>query len=361
MGVAFEPGVRVSGHLLSEEIGRGGFSRVFRAEPVGGGEPVAIKVAVRSELLSALRAEGAVLRRLQGPRFVRIIEEHLDQDPPYFVLELCPGGDLRAKLERSPARRLPEGEARALMDAILEGMAFAHDEGFVHGDLKPDNILLDGRGEPKIADLGFSRSVRRKLIEADAALSASLGTEEGKVRGTFDYLGPEVRAGGELSPASDVFALGVLFYELLVGRRPLGAFQLPSAALAREGVKVPAWLDRVLARSLAHDTRDRYPDAALMLADLRAGEKGVELPGLDSLTNHEPSARRVKPINDAFFFAQITIASGIPIAIMGGTALAMECASSSWLLKAAVALACLFAPVLLTAVAVRVLLPRSAP
>src|SRR5437016_5258052 len=117
MGATFEPGVRVSGHLLSEEIGRGGFSRVFRAEPDGGGAAVAIKVAVRPELVSALRAEGAVLRRLQGPHFVHIIAEHLDEDPPYFVLELCEGGDLRAKLDAAEGRRLPVAEALGLMEA----------------------------------------------------------------------------------------------------------------------------------------------------------------------------------------------------------------------------------------------------
>src|SRR5205814_902764 len=108
---SLEPGVNLSGHLLSEEIGRGGYSRVFRAEPEGGGEAVAIKVAVRPELVEALRAEGAVLRRLRGPRFVEIKEEHLDADPPYFVLELLKGGDLRALLERSPAKRLAPDEA----------------------------------------------------------------------------------------------------------------------------------------------------------------------------------------------------------------------------------------------------------
>src|SRR5581483_1711490 len=222
-----EPGVRLSGHLLSEEIGQGGFSRVFRAEPEGGGPAVAIKVAIRPELVEALRAEGNVLRRLSGPRFVKILEEHFDSDPPFFVLELCEGGDLRAVLDDQDRKRLPPSRVLALAKGILEGVSFAHEEGVVHGDLKPENVLLDAQGEPKIADLGLSRARRRELLERQKALQASMGTEPSKVRGTFDYLAPEVRHGGEITPASDVYALGVLLYELLCGERPLGLFKLP--------------------------------------------------------------------------------------------------------------------------------------
>ena len=271
----FKPGVVVSGRLLSEEIGQGGFSRVFRAEPVGGGEAVAIKVAVRPELVSALHAEGAVLRRLRGPRFVEILEEHLDADPPYFVLELCPGGDLRALLDRAPGKRLAPDEVLRLGRSVLEGVAFAHEEGIVHGDLKPENVLLDAKGEPKIGDLGLSRVQRRQLLDQ---VAPSILTEPGgKVRGTLDYLAPEVRKGGEVTPASDVYALGVLLYEMLVGARPVGAFRMPAGLLARDGVTVPVALDRVVGRALAHDPLDRYAGASVMLADLQAGDAGIEL------------------------------------------------------------------------------------
>lgn len=274
------PGVRVSGLLISEEIGQGGFSRVFRAEPEGGGPAVAVKVAVRPELVAAFRAEGAILRRLEGERFVRVLEQHLDADPPYFVLELCPGGDVRALLDRSPAKRLPPGRVLLLARAILEGVAFAHGEGVVHGDLKPENLLLDAAGEPRIADLGLSRVERRRLLDVEAEVAPSLETapaEGKKVRGTFDYLAPEVRKGGDVTPASDVFALGVLLYEMLVGERPVGAFRMPAAILAREGVEVPAALDRVIGRALAHEARNRYEDAGQMRRDLESGEQGIEL------------------------------------------------------------------------------------
>jgi serine/threonine-protein kinase len=270
-----EPGVTLSGHLLSEEIGVGGFSRVFRAEPVVGGPAVAIKVAIRPELAAALRAEGSVLRRLEGPRFVKVLSEHWDQDPPCVVLELCPGGDLRALLDRSERKRLPPERVLAIATGVLEGMAFAHDEGLVHGDLKPENVLLDASGEPKIADLGLSRARREELLATRNALDASVATEASKIRGTFDYLAPEVRAGAGISTASDVYALGVLIYELLVGARPLGLFRLPGEILRREGIAVPAALDRVVARALAHDVLDRFPDASVMLAHLEAGDAGL--------------------------------------------------------------------------------------
>lgn len=268
-------GVVLSGHLLSEELGRGGQSRVFRAIPEGGGPAVAIKVAIDPALVAALRAEGESLRRLTSPRFVRILEEHLDADPPFFVLELCPGGDLGRALADAPGRRLPVERALALARGILEGVGFAHDEGVVHGDLKPENILLDAGGEPKIADLGLSRARRRELVLP--GVRHSLATEEdGKVRGTFDYLAPEVRAGGPIDPRSDVYALGVLLYELLVGERPLGLFRLPSEVLGPEA-GVPRALDRVIGRALHADPAERYPDAGVMLVDLDLGDEG--LPG----------------------------------------------------------------------------------
>jgi len=273
-GPGVEVGVVFSGHLLSEELGHGGQSRVFRAVPEAGGAAVAIKVAIDPALVTALRAEGDSLRRLTSPRFVRILEEHLDADPPFFVLELCPGGDLGRALAGAPGGRLPPARVLGLARGVLEGVTFAHEEGVVHGDLKPENILLDAEGAPKIADLGLSRARRRELVVP--GLSHSLATErdDGKVRGTFDYLAPEVRAGGPIDPRSDVYALGVLLYELLVGARPLGLFRLPGEVLGPEA-GVPRALDRVIGRALLADPTLRYPDAGVMLVDLELGDVGL--------------------------------------------------------------------------------------
>src|SRR2546421_2700 len=215
VGSPLEPGLKLSGHLLSEEIGQGGFSRVFRAEPVGGGPSGAIKFAV-----------------------------------------------------------------------------------------KPENVLLGRSGEPKIADLGLSRAHRKKMLAREAELSESIATRDGtKVRGTFDYLAPEVRKGGEITPASDVFALGVMLYELATGKRPAGVFQLPGAMLARQGVAVPKALDRVIERALAHEAAERYPDASVMLADLEAGDAGLAWAPEASKTSRAPEVALVRPLNDYFFVA----------------------------------------------------------
>lgn len=268
-----EVGLVFSGHLLSEELGRGGQSRVFRAVPEAGGPAVAVKVAIDPALVSALRAEGDSLRRLTSPRFVRILEERLDADPPFFVLELCPGGDLGRALAAAPGGRLPPARVLELARGVLEGVTFAHEEGVVHGDLKPENILLDAEGGPKIADLGLSRARRRELVVPGVQPSLASG-EDGKLRGTFDYLAPEVRAGGPIDPRSDVYALGVLLYELLVGERPLGLFRLPSEVLGPEA-GVPRALDRVIGRALLADPALRYQDAGVMLVDLELGDVGL--------------------------------------------------------------------------------------
>jgi serine/threonine protein kinase len=274
-GVPLDVGVTFSGHLLSEELGRGGMSRVFRADPVRGGAAVAVKVALDPALVGALRAEGATLRRLSSPRFVKILEEHLDADPPYFVLELCPGGDLGALAAAAPDRRLPVARVLELAREVLDGVGFAHDEGVVHGDLKPENVLLDAEGHAKIADLGLSRAARSSL--AGRPLEGSLDTAPDRVRGTFDYLAPEVRKGGPITPSSDVYALGVTLFELLVGERPHGLFRPPSEVLG-PGAGVPRALDRVIGRALQPDPLERYQDAAVMLVDLELGDEGLAAP-----------------------------------------------------------------------------------
>jgi serine/threonine protein kinase len=305
-----------SGYVLGEEIGRGGFARVHVAEPVGGGDAVAIKVAVRPELVAALRSEGQLLRRLESPYFVRILEEVVDADPPYAVLEYCAGGDLRRHMEEAGGRLAP-AEVERLLTPVLEGMAFAHEEGIVHGDLKPENVLLTADGAPKIADLGLSRAQRRKLLFDREAVAPSLPSEEATVRGTFDYISPEIRAGQGLTPAGDVYALGVTAYELLVGRRPLGLVEPPALVLGREDppLAVPAHLDRVVIRALARDTGARYPDAGIMLADLRAGPDGIELPDLVPHTGSDLPLRGNRPVSDAVFLPLLFLMMFLPPAI----------------------------------------------
>jgi serine/threonine protein kinase len=343
----------LSGYLVTGELGQGGQARVVRAAPAGGGPEVAIKLALDPRLVQALRAEGGVLRRLEGPRFVRVLAEHLDEDPPFVVLELCPGGDLRQRLRAAPGGRLEPDEVERLLAQILEGVAAAHDEGIVHADLKPENVLLDAGGAPKLADLGLSRADRRRLAleHAREGVQDSLATE-GKVHGTFDYLAPELRAGRELSTQSDVYALGVLLYELLTGQRPVGLVEPPGAVVARAGGAVPPRLDRVCLRALARDPRERYPDAGLMLEDLRAGDQGIEvLRGGGPRADAEEAL--VPPIPDPVFFAGLGLMIVAPAALLAITYTAL-----SWLSHAggplrALELVALLAPAGLTGLAAR--------
>jgi hypothetical protein len=165
---------------------------------------------------------------------------------PWFAMELLSGSDLGARIKRGP---LAAAEIAALFPPLLEALAHAHRANLVHRDLKPANVLLDTRGAPHLADFGIARPV------GEAALTRL--TETAAVLGTVAYMAPEQRAGADVDARADLFSVGVMLYEAVTGRVPLGAF--PPASRAARGFSRA--FDRVIERLLAPDPEGRFASA----------------------------------------------------------------------------------------------------
>jgi serine/threonine-protein kinase len=203
----------VGRYEVVEEFGKGGMGVVYKARDPVLGRVVALKciraahLAGDDEVRRFLR-EAQAASRLQHPHIVPIYEMGHDGDIPYFTMPLVPGGCLRTHQERFG--RDPRAAA-ALMEKVARAVQHAHDRGVLHRDLKPANVLLDERDEPLVCDFGLA-----KLLSAGGEL-----TYPGQLLGTPAYMAPEQAAGaGRVTDRADVWALGVMLYELLTGRRP---------------------------------------------------------------------------------------------------------------------------------------------
>ncbi len=251
-------------YRILREIGRGATGVVFEAERTDGlPARFAIKVPRTPRAVDRIVAEARAATRIEHHRIARVVDAQPDGDPPFIVLERAARGDLRRALVEADGR-FPVDRALALFRAVGGAVAYAHERGVIHGDLKPENVLIDEDGDPKVCD--FGAGVARE--ERAACLANSLtGLDDdlvGRVRGTFGYLAPELWDGARPTTRTDVFSLGVLLYELLTGRRPVGSF----APARRHAAGVPDWLDAILERALAADPEDRPADASVLVGEI---------------------------------------------------------------------------------------------
>jgi predicted Ser/Thr protein kinase len=246
------PPAQLGGGLeLLEEIGRGGMGTVYRARDPRLDRTVAVKflagpLAAHEESRKRFEREARALARLNHPAIVAVHDFGEEGDQAYIVMEHVAG--------KSLAELLPLPEARALDVAlqICDGLAYAHRNGIVHRDIKPSNVLLDADGRVKITDFGVAR-----LVGADA-VGWTITDPAGAV-GTPHYMAPEVLTGAAADPRMDLYSLGVVLYEIVTGRRPVGTFE-----------PLPGALDRVVRRALAPDPERRYASADEMRRDLEA-------------------------------------------------------------------------------------------
>jgi beta-lactam-binding protein with PASTA domain/tRNA A-37 threonylcarbamoyl transferase component Bud32 len=310
-------GTRVAGRYeVLALLAEGGMSRVYRARTPEG-QVVALKVlrdayAADREFIERFIREARAVQALDHPHVVRVLDSGRDGDVYFIAMEYVDGEDLKRHLQRVGPLEPADAERIAL--AVCAALDYAHGQGIVHRDVKPQNILLARDGTVKVADFGIAR-----------ALAAITITQTGTVLGTVHYLSPEQARGAPVGRASDLYALGVVLFEMLTGRLPfegdspiavaLKHLHEPPPSARAVNPRVPRRLDGIIRKAMAKRREDRYATAREMAADLR-GETALweEVLGDDAPTRtfalEVRRRRRVTPT--------VPVAAAVLVAVLGG-------------------------------------------
>ncbi|HEY9305228.1 MAG TPA: protein kinase [Mycobacterium sp.] len=267
-------------YRVATKIATGGTSTVYRGLDTRLDRPVALKVmdsryAGDQQFLTRFQLEARTVARLKDPGLVAVYDQGLDARHPFLVMELVEGGTLRELLsERGP---MPPHAVAAVLRPVLGGLAAAHRAGLVHRDVKPENVLISDEGDVKIVDFGLVRAVAAAGI-----------TSTSVILGTAAYLSPEQVRDGDASPRSDVYAVGIVAYELLTGHPPFSGDSALSVAYQRLDTDVPVpsmvidgvprQFDELVGRATAREPAARYADAQEMGAELEAIVDELALP-----------------------------------------------------------------------------------
>ncbi|MEJ2719638.1 MAG: protein kinase [bacterium] len=271
-------GKTVSHYKIIEELGRGGMGVVYKAEDLRLKRVVVLKF-LAAELT---RDDSAKARLVHEAQAASALQHHnictihvIDQNPDgrmFICMDYYPGDTLSARLEKGP---LPLGDALDIAAQTAAGLAKAHEAGIVHRDVKSANIAVTPDGVVKILDFGIAMLSDRTRL-----------TRAGGTVGTVAYMSPEQSRGDEVTPASDVWSLGVILYEMLTGRVPFAAeheaatlysiIYQPHQPVVELRGDVPAGLSQIVDKALAKDPGERYGGAGEMARDLRAAAKEVE-------------------------------------------------------------------------------------
>ena len=284
---------------ITAKLGEGGMGEVYRAEDTRLGREVAIKVLPAAltgdpERLARFEREAKVLASLNHPNIAGIYQIEEADEQQLLVMELVEGEDLTDRLGRGA---VPVDEAVGITSQVTEGLEAAHGRGIVHRDLKPANIKVTADGQVKILDFGLAKAHEAaEETSPDTTRSPTLTaqmTQAGVILGTAAYMAPEQARGQEADPRSDIWALGVVLYEMLIGDR---LFSEPTvsdtlAAVLRADIDLealpsgtPRRLRRVLGRCLEREPKRRYHSAADLRIDLVESLSGEK-------ENAEPAAR----------------------------------------------------------------------
>ncbi len=258
---------------LEQLVGSGGMSSVYRAHDRVLERDVALKVLherlnAQQDVVDRFGREAKLVAGLSHPNIVAVIDRGDHDGRPFIVFEFIAGENLKQLVSRTGP--LPLERALELAIEIARGLSFAHQKGFVHRDVKPQNVLLNGKGEAKVTDFGIARPLEAQEGE----------TATGTVLGTCDYISPEQAQGRRVEEHTDVYSLGIVLYELLTGQVPFSGDNFVAVAMQHINASpppvslhrpdVPRRVEAAVEKALAKDPADRFPSMAAFCAELEA-------------------------------------------------------------------------------------------
>ncbi len=262
--MALSAGSNLGPYRIIEPVGRGGMASVFKAYEASLDRYVALKVLPPEFLhdptfAERFRREAQTIARLEHPQIIPIFAYDIDSasGTPWMAMRLISGGSLSQRIKRG---RLAPAECARILKDVAEALDYAHGAGVIHRDVKPQNVLLDDSGRVYLADFGIA-----KMVEASAHM-----TQTGMITGTPQYMAPEQALGKSIDKSIDIYALGIVAYELFTGRVPFSA-DTPVAVLmkqASEPMPLPPTnevreeVTRAILRATAKDPAARWPSAA---------------------------------------------------------------------------------------------------
>ncbi len=291
-------------HIL-EQLGEGGMATVYKAYDTRLETDVAVKVirtenilpSVLERTLKRFEREAKSLARLTHPNIVKVTDYGEFEGKPYLVMPYLPGGTLKERIKQGP---IPWQEAVRLILPIAQALEYAHEQNIIHRDVKPSNILLTSKVQPMLTDFGVA-----KIFDLEVT-SDLTGTGMGV--GTPEYMAPE-QWQGQVSAQTDVYALGVVLYEMVTGRRPYTA-DTPAAILLKQATEplprpsqyahdLPVQGERLLLKALARSLEDRYQGMGALAAALEALPMNVSSTGRETprenIPAQPPRARSPQP------------------------------------------------------------------
>jgi len=262
-----------------EELGKGGMGEVYRVKDKILDEEMALKVlkpeiAADKGMIERFKNELKLARKIAHRSICKMYDLNEEEETPYITMEYVRGEDLKSFIRKKG--KLKEKETIALAKQVCEGLEEAHELGVIHRDLKPQNIMIDEKSNAKVMDFGIARSVEAPGI-----------THTGMMIGTPDYISPEQAEGEEADQRSDIYALGVILYEMVTGSAPFKGDTALSVALKHKSQlpKEPRKLNPEISEDMSHlilvcmekDRERRYQTAAELLSELDKIEKGIPI------------------------------------------------------------------------------------
>ncbi len=285
-------------YQIIEEVGRGGMGNVYKALDKELGEKVALKllkpeIAADDRIIERFRNELKFARKITHKYVCRMFDLSKFEKIPYITMEYVSGEDLKTTLRR--VGPLSTGKAVYIAKQVCDGLAEAHKLGVVHRDLKPQNIMIDKQGHAHIMDFGIARSMKTKGV-----------TTSGMMIGTPDYMSPEQVEGKPVDVRADIYAMGVILYEMSTGTTPFHGETALSVAIKHTREKprnpreindqIPVQLSSIILKCMEKNREKRYQDVPELLAELDKIEKGF--PTTDRVLPDKPSTS--KELRSAF-------------------------------------------------------------